>query len=375
MDPDAVRAALGYDKVDYWGASYGGEDVTAYATRFGQHSRSVVLDAPEGTPALRAFLLDGNEAQSTAREVRLDCNRSPTCSLDHPDPASDFAQLIAAIRNQPVRGPAHDASGNLVNVTLDEAALLYVAINETGTFVNTGELLAAGCSLSHGDAAPLLRLGAELTPLVSDYGDPTIYSQGDYFATMCVDANVPWDWSDSIADRKDQLADAIADLPSGFFRPFSKLAGTSLGVSLEKQCLWWQKPTPSAPVTPRHPVYPKVPTLVLSGDMDTIVPTEEVQQVSALFPGSTFVPVAESGHVTAYWTQCAANIESEFLATLLVGDTRCAQTPETVWPALGRFPLVAANAGPDSSLHRSRWRQSGRPARAKSGHRCSCNCR
>ena len=83
--------------------------------------------------------------------------------------------------------------------------------------------------------------------------------------------------------------------------------------------------------------------------MDTIVPTEDVQQVSALFPGSTFVPVAESGHVTAYWTQCAANIESESFATLLVGDTRCAQTPETVWPALGRFPLVAANAGPTAA--------------------------
>ena len=346
MDTDAVRAALGYDKVDYWGASYGGEDVTAYATRFGQHLRSIVLDAPEGTPALQAFLLDGDSGQATAREVRLDCLRSPTCSADHPNPDAEFAQLIQAIRNQPVRGQAHDASGNLVPVTLDEAALLYLAINETGNFVNTGEVLAAGYSLSHGDAAPLLRLGAEVTPLVTDYGDPTIYSQGDYFATMCVDANVLWDWSESIADRKDQLADAIADLPSGYFTPFSKIAGTSLGVSLEKQCLWWQKPTPSLPVVPRHPAYPNVPTLVLSGDMDTIVPTEEVVQVAALFPGSTFVPVAESGHVTAYWTQCTANLESQFIETLQVGDISCTKTPETVWPALGRFPLVASQARP-----------------------------
>src|SRR5437762_6830836 len=33
MDTDAVRAALGYDQVDYCGGSYGGVDVTAYATR------------------------------------------------------------------------------------------------------------------------------------------------------------------------------------------------------------------------------------------------------------------------------------------------------------------------------------------------------
>src|ERR1039457_6591968 len=35
-DTEAVRAALGYDKVDYYGGSYGGADVTAYATRFGE---------------------------------------------------------------------------------------------------------------------------------------------------------------------------------------------------------------------------------------------------------------------------------------------------------------------------------------------------
>jgi pimeloyl-ACP methyl ester carboxylesterase len=346
MDTDAVRAALGYDKVDYWGASYGGEDVTAYATRFGQHLRSIVLDAPEGTPGLRAFLLDGNEARSTARAVRLDCTRSPTCSSDHPDPDGEFARLIEAIRNEPLRGRAHDASGNLVLVALDEAALLYLAINETGNFVNTGELLAAGDSLSHGDSAPLLRLGAEASLLVTDYGDPTIYSQGDYFATLCVDTHEPWDWSASIPGRKMQLADAISELPSDHFVPFSNAAGTSLGVSFEKQCLWWQKPTPSSPVTPESPIYPNVPTLVLDGDMDTIVPMEEVQQVAALFPRSTFVPIAEAGHVTAYWTQCAANIESQFLATLQVGDTSRGQSPETVWPAVGRFPLIATDARP-----------------------------
>jgi pimeloyl-ACP methyl ester carboxylesterase len=344
MDTDAVRAALGYDKVDYWGASYGGEDVTAYATRFGQHLRSIVLDAPEGTPALRAFLLDGKEARSTARAVRLDCTRSPTCSPDHPDSDGEFDQIIEAIRKEPLRGVAHNASGNLVPVNLDEAALLYLAINETGNFVSTGEILAAGNSLSHGDAAPLLRLGAEVSPLVSDYGDPTTYSQGDYFATMCVDAHEPWDWSASIPQRKIQLASAASELSPDHFAPFSNTAGTSLEVSFENQCLWWQKPTPSSPVTLPAAVYPNVPTLVLDGDMDTIVPMEEVQQVAGLLPNTTFVPVAEAGHVTAYWTQCSANLESEFFETLQVGDTSCAKSPETVWPAVGRFPLFAEDA-------------------------------
>jgi hypothetical protein len=73
---------------------------------------------------------------------------------------------------------------------------------------------------------------------------------------------------------------------------------------------------------------------------------EEVRKVAALFPGSTFVTVAEAGHETISWTQCSANLQSQFFETLQVGVTSCTETPETVWPALGRFPLIAANARP-----------------------------
>jgi hypothetical protein len=78
--------------------------------------RSIVLDAPEGAPALKAFLMDGNSARATVREVRLNCLRSPTCSADHPNPSAEFEQLIQAIRHKPVQGFAHDASGNPIEL-------------------------------------------------------------------------------------------------------------------------------------------------------------------------------------------------------------------------------------------------------------------
>ena len=346
MDTDAVRAALGYDKVDYWGGSYGGVDVTAYATRFGEHLRSIILDAPEGATALRAFRLEGDSAHATSSEVRLDCLRSPTCAADHPDPDDGFARLIQRVHSKPVQGYAHDANGNRVRVKVDEAALLYIATHETGSFLSTGELLAAEDSLSRDDPLPLLRLGAEVNPLVADYGDPTSYSQGDYFAASCIDTYEPWDWSVPRPERFRQFAEAVLSLPVDYFTPFSKAAGTSLSFSLEHQCLWWQKPTDPAPVVLPHAKYPNVPTLVMVGDMDTLVPMEEVRKVAALFPGSTLVPVAEAGHLTITWTQCAAGLQSQFLETLQVGETTCTKTPETVWPALGRFPLVAEGARP-----------------------------
>jgi hypothetical protein len=55
---------------------------------------------------------------------------------------------------------------------------------------------------------------------------------------------------------------------------------------------------------------------------------EEVRKVAALFPGSTFVPVAEAGHTTLGAGQCAVGLTSEFFGTLQLGDISCTQTPE-----------------------------------------------
>jgi len=345
IDTDAVRAALGYNKVDFLGQSYGGMDATAYATRFGQHLRSVVLDAPVGAPGLRAFARDRYSAQSTVRAVRLVCLRSPTCEADHPHPDVEFEWLIQTIRTKPVQGHAYDASGNLLRVRVDESTLLNIAINTTGNFVNVGELLATGDALRNDDPTPLLRLGAETTPLVTDNGDPSVFSQGAHYATYCSDADQPWDWSASIGNRKKQFAEALSELPFDAFSPFSKNAAASLDVSLQKQCLWWEMPTPSSPVTPPHPIYPNVPTLVLGGDLDTIVPLEEVRRVATLFHGSTYVQVAGAGHVTLFYS-CSASLQVQFFETLQVGDTTCTMTPGTVWPALRRFPLQASDARP-----------------------------
>jgi hypothetical protein len=84
----------------------------------------------------------------------------------------------------------------------------------------------------------------------------------------------------------------------------------------------------------------------MSGDMDTLVATEEAKQVAALFPERRFVKVAEAGHITILWSQCVANLEANFFETMQVGDTTCTKTPETVSAAVGRFPLVAADAKP-----------------------------
>ncbi|GAC1403235.1 MAG: hypothetical protein NVSMB64_04580 [Candidatus Velthaea sp.] len=348
QDTEAVRAALGYDKVDYYGQSYGGMDVAAYATRFGSHLRSLVLDAPAGTPYRQQFPYLHLGARSEVRKVRLACAYSPTCSADHLNPDASLVWLIRRVRSTPVVGIAYDASGNLVHVRVDEKLLLNLINGTTGYFASTGEIVAAAEALRKGDPAPVLRLGAEgYVPFPPPgFGDPTVFAAATYPATFCMDYQAPFDWSATTQQRLAQYDNAVAGLPADYFAPFSKSPTTSLPYALAVLCAWWQKPTPPSPVTPPQAVYPNVPTLMLSGDMDDGIPTELVAENALLYPDSTLIVVAEAGHITSGYSLCALNLASQFIETKRLGNTNCTKVPEIVAPAVARFPILAKDAIP-----------------------------
>jgi pimeloyl-ACP methyl ester carboxylesterase len=345
-DMNDVRAALGYDLIDYLGASWGGDDAIAFATRHPEHVRSLVLDSPHGPPVLNPYTSRLHfQANSLPPVISNLCSRSLLCAPDHLHPAEELSQLIETVRAHPVEGDSHDGSGNLLHVKVDETALLDFVLR--GKYITKNEALAAYESLVRGDAAPLLRLAAEgfytLDPRES--GDPSDFSQGAYFATGCSDEGEPWGWEDPVSDRMEAYSRYITALPSNYFEPFSKAVGRdTLFSALGKQCFWWQKPTPSAPVVKPHVVYPSVPTLVLAGDIDVVVPLAANKAVAALFPSSNFVTIANARHETTGWTQCGVNLANQMIETLSPGDTTCANTPEYIWPAVGRFPLFARDA-------------------------------
>jgi hypothetical protein len=83
----------------------------------------------------------------------------------------------------------------------------------------------------------------------------------------------------------------------------------------------------------------------LDGDLDNRVPYEETIRVAALFPNSTHIIVPEVGHETANGG-CGLSLIDNFLENLTPGDTSCVDTPEIVWPAVGRFPLTVKDARP-----------------------------
>jgi hypothetical protein len=74
-------------------------------------------------------------------------------------------------------------------------------------------------------------------------------------------------------------------------------------------------------------VYPDVPALVISGELDNITSMAEGAAVAAAFPRGVQVRIANSFHVNALpraRSGCAAQIVRRFIETLATGSTACA---------------------------------------------------
>jgi pimeloyl-ACP methyl ester carboxylesterase len=100
-DLDAVRAAIGYDQINLWGASYGATAAQYYVRQHGDRVRSVVLDG--GTllevPVFERIAGNSQAALDTLFER---CAADPPCRAAYPNLRADFERVLAALEARPV---------------------------------------------------------------------------------------------------------------------------------------------------------------------------------------------------------------------------------------------------------------------------------
>jgi pimeloyl-ACP methyl ester carboxylesterase len=350
-DVEAVRRALGVDKLDYYGASYAGLDIQAYAVRFGKHLSSAVLDSSVPTDGFDTF--DPTSARQVARVAKLICARSPSCSAAQPDARRELAWLADRVRRRPVEGVGIDAEGNEQHVRVTEGYLIFnMVYSEFGGYVASSEIAAAAAALRQGDKAPLVRLAAESAgPIFGEGSDLAEFSEGHNWARYCTDTPFVWDEDASLSTRLRQWNRARSRLDPRDFGPFSIdgwLSPFPVGPLGPDGCIAW--PAPKGKVerpVPKGAKFPsKVPSLHITGDLDMSIPPEYSRQVARRWRGSDYVDVANNGHhgVLHARGDCAGPIVVNFIAEHDPGDTSCARQKELRFPAVGRFAKVAADA-------------------------------
>jgi pimeloyl-ACP methyl ester carboxylesterase len=311
-DLDAVRAALGFDRITVLGVSYGTRQALAYASAFPAHVERLVLDSVEPPEDDRAFATNVLQAMPATLShfcVGGRCARAapaPTKTLSAPD----FLGLVLAADLDP--GLA-------------------------------AELPAAVHAARAGDPRPLLHVFG-----IAEAGSASMFADVSgalNLATICDDGPFPWQSSASLQDRQASLEGALAELPPGSFGPFGPWAAR-LGSAWA--CAGWPSSESDPPPGGVEGTLPDVPVLAFSGDLDLRTPTAGAAQVVARFPRGQLVVVPGVGHsvLTSDSSLCSQLdlrtwIETGRLLHLSCPRATAFIAPLAAFPSVSRTPLGA----------------------------------
>jgi pimeloyl-ACP methyl ester carboxylesterase len=261
-DLEALRVALGADKLALNGTSYGTFVAERYAIAHPDRVSRLVLDSVVPAAGLDGLEVDG--MREVARVLRAVC-RAQHCPGD---PAADLAGVVRARHDGP------ELYDTLVAMSVGAPSFPGVL----------GALRAA----RRGDAGRLERIVRAVRS--AQRAPAGVLSQGLHAATICADLRPPWGGSAApLAGREAALRRAAAAVDP---TPFDRATVTGNGVALT--CLRWP-PTP-APPAPRTSDLPPVPTLLLAGGRDLSTPLPWAREQRAHTPNGKLVVVPDSGH-------------------------------------------------------------------------------
>jgi pimeloyl-ACP methyl ester carboxylesterase len=307
LDLEALRQALGVDKLALMGVSYGTHVALQYARAYPQHVDRLILDSVVGPGGPDAFLLDGYER--LPRVLREQCARR-ACRFITPDPVADVATLVRRLGRGPLRGRIFDARGRRRTVNVHDGAALdfFLTAGDLNPALQAALPAAMAAAARRGDLAPLLRLrrAAQGPPLALDE-----LSWGLNLATGCADAQMPFALTTPLAQRPALVQAALAAIPPGRYAPWD--AGTVLRTSYAQSCLLWPADVVRPPAT--GPL-PDVPALLLGGRLDLRTPLENALATARELPRSSVVALRGSGHdvLDSDLTGCSARALGRFAA-------------------------------------------------------------
>jgi len=289
-DLDDVRAALGYQRLNLYGVSYGTRVAQHYMRRYPQRVRVAILDGvvPPQLPLGPDVALD---AQAAIDSAFARCDSNADCKRVFPNIADTFATLRARVLEKPVALSIPDP----------------LSAEPTQTQIGPPELSAAVRLLSYSDETvstlPLLIQEAQTgrpEALAAQYlmikrSLDTQIANGMHFAVVCSE-----------------------DAPRWHERPVSdsELARTYIGETFMQAMRTICEQWPRGPVDEGFgsPLQSEIPTLVLSGGNDPVTPARYGGEIMKGLKNARHLVLDGQGHGQIA-IGCMPRIVAEFIAT------------------------------------------------------------
>jgi pimeloyl-ACP methyl ester carboxylesterase len=269
-DVDDVRAALGYERVNLAGGSYGTLAALTYLRRHPERVRTAALFGVV-TPDTRMPLHFAHDAQLALDQVFAACARDAACHAAFPDPRHDLEVVLGGLAKAPAQVTVRDGStGQPITFPLTagavEQAVRYMLYEPPAASEIPLELHLA----AQGDFRPLGDTAYEFGRQLSGVGD------GLYLSVTCAE-DVPF-YTPEEASREAQGTFL------GDFRARAQKAA----------CAEW--PRGAVPPGFDAPVRSDAPVLLVSGERDPVTPAYAAETAARTLAHSVRVVVPGGGH-------------------------------------------------------------------------------
>ena len=294
-DLDEVRAALGYESINIYGASYGTRAALTYLRMFPDHVRTVTLDAVVD-PNFVMFMDAAQDGQAALETFFTRCEEDDACHATFPDLRSEFNSLLSRVDgNSPEITIPHPLTNKPVDLTVSRVLVTNMVFNT----LYVPELVATLPLAIHEAYA-----NENYVPLISQalLVDAGLYD-GMFYAVTCTE-------------------DAPL-ISSGEAEKHSK--GSVFGnrtVDFAAVCTSWQKGSVSPAF--REPVTSNIPVLILSGSADPITPPWHAEKVAESLSNELHLVFKGMGHGNLS-NLCSSGIFEKFIETASIQglDTTC----------------------------------------------------
>jgi pimeloyl-ACP methyl ester carboxylesterase len=291
-DVNDLRLALGYDKVDLWGASYGTRLALEVMRDYPVGVRSALLDAVY--PPDVDIYLETPASLERALTLLFDaCTAQTACDAAYPDLRNVFFETIANLNQDPVEMTISDPLNHRVHSVLFDGDTLFSLVFML---------------LYESQAQPFLpwlldqAWRGEMDTLGQVYGSVlvniSLSSRGMMFSVQCNE-----ELSFSTQEQYDEQLRAYPELA-----PY--LRATILGDTSYNTCAFWD--SGRAERQENEAVSSEIPALILQGELDPITPPAWSQHAAETLPNSFYVLFPKAAH-GALNSECAWGMAVAFL--------------------------------------------------------------
>ena len=288
-DIDAARQALGFAKINLWGASYGTRAAMEYLRRYPDHVRSVVIDgvAP-ATMALPATF--ARDAGAAFDKMVAACAGESGCAKRFPHLKSDIESVLAALDKSPRKIALPDALTGVRRELVITKDRVLMAVFSSLYIPEFAALLPDSLARARlGDFAPLMSVASAF----GGFDEEKIFA-GMRFSVVCTE-DVP-------QIRRDATA-LIVPFGEIFVREFSKA------------CEDW----PRGVVPKDFATLPRSdkPVLILSGGIDPVTPPVFGEEARKTLTNSLHLIAKNVGHGVSS-RGCAPRLIKKFIESASV---------------------------------------------------------